>query len=206
MKYNIAKVREIVIEQQILQNKLIDAMIKKDPKLVKNLFNKNKKYIKNWAKFLSKDKFIYNETIDKLNKANNSAQIKILNNLNLFDNLEAKTKKELKRLQNKVFEQAKIFTWTSPKGRRLNLPYYTNLVTTTAYVYNKNNNTIIKMKANGLDLVKISSHINACPICKPLEGKIYSISGGDNKYPKLPFGKYLNLHPGCYHYLIPVKM
>ena len=66
------------------------------------------------------------------------------------------------------------------------------------------------------DLYQISAHGSACPICAPLEGRVYSRSGRDPDFPPLAaaFGKidpdgpedltnsYLNIHPSCLHVLI----
>lgn len=67
------------------------------------------------------------------------------------------------------------------------------------------------------DLYKISSHGSTCPICAPLEGRVYSRSGQNPDFPPLAaaFGKidpngpedlsntYLNIHPNCKHVLTP---
>jgi hypothetical protein len=67
------------------------------------------------------------------------------------------------------------------------------------------------------DLYMISRIGSTCPICAPLEGRVYSKSGMDPNYPPLAaaFGKidvngpddlsntYLNIHPNCLHSLIP---
>lgn len=67
------------------------------------------------------------------------------------------------------------------------------------------------------DLYKISAHGTTCPVCAPLEGRVYSKSGENPDYPPLSaaFGKidpkgpedltntYLNIHPNCLHVLTP---
>ena len=199
MKFNIKKVRELVVKQQLLKIELIDAITNKDTKLIKKLFKKNIKDITKWTEFLKDNDIMKLEVISKLTKANKSAQTKILNNLNIFDNLQAKTNKELQRLKIKTLDNSKLFTFTTKTGRRLQLEYYTHLVATAAYVQNKNKITIDKMKSEGISKFKISKHLNACPICVPLEGKIFHLK--DNVLHK----KYLNLHIGCWHYIIPVK-
>lgn len=69
------------------------------------------------------------------------------------------------------------------------------------------------------DLYKMSSHPTSCPICKPLQGRVYSKSGLNKKYPPLAsiFGKidpngpdvlentYLCIHPNCQHKLTKFK-
>ncbi|WP_024348023.1 phage minor capsid protein [Lacrimispora indolis] len=66
------------------------------------------------------------------------------------------------------------------------------------------------------DLYKIVKIGSTCPICAPLEGRIYSRSGTNPDYPPLAsaFGKidpngsndlsntYLNIHPNCLHALV----
>lgn len=65
------------------------------------------------------------------------------------------------------------------------------------------------------DLYQISSHGTTCPLCAPLEGRVYSKSGRDPDFPPLSaaFGKkdkngpddlsnsWLNIHPQCLHQL-----
>ena len=67
------------------------------------------------------------------------------------------------------------------------------------------------------DLYRISSHGTTCAICAPFEGRVYSKSGTNPDYPPLAaaFGKqdpngpdtlantWLNLHPNCWHSLLP---
>lgn len=66
------------------------------------------------------------------------------------------------------------------------------------------------------DLYLMSTHGTTCPICAPLEGRVYSRSGNSSVYPPLSaaFGKvdpngpdtldnsWLNIHPNCLHVLI----
>jgi hypothetical protein len=66
------------------------------------------------------------------------------------------------------------------------------------------------------DLYQISRHGTTCPLCAPLEGRVYSKSGRDPDFPPLSaaFGKmdksgpdtlensWLNIHPNCLHQLI----
>lgn len=70
------------------------------------------------------------------------------------------------------------------------------------------------------DLFQITSHGTTCPVCAPLEGRVYSKSGQNPDYPPLAaaFGKvdkegpdtlantYLNIHPNCLHAIRPYSM
>ena len=67
------------------------------------------------------------------------------------------------------------------------------------------------------DLYMISSHGTTCKVCAPYEGRVYSRSGTDPDFPPLAsaFGKvdpsgpddlantWLNIHPNCWHVLLP---
>jgi hypothetical protein len=57
------------------------------------------------------------------------------------------------------------------------------------------------MGDNGMDLVLISTHVHPVDMCTPLEGKVYSISGRDPRFP--PLVRHTPFHPGCYHYESP---
>lgn len=58
----------------------------------------------------------------------------------------------------------------------------------------------------GDDLVQMTTHANACPLCVSLEGRVYSISGKHPDYPALDLAYsdgYANIHPNCGHRLVP---
>lgn len=53
----------------------------------------------------------------------------------------------------------------------------------------------------GCDLVEWSRHANACKLCVPHEGKVFSLSGKDPAYP--PLGEFAPpLHPNCGHSIL----
>ena len=72
------------------------------------------------------------------------------------------------------------------------------------------------LTADDYDLWQIVKIGSTCPVCAPLEGRIYSKSGNNPDYPPLTvaFGKidpagsndltntYLNIHPNCLHALV----
>jgi hypothetical protein len=59
------------------------------------------------------------------------------------------------------------------------------------------------MQANnyGTDLVQVSSHNTTTKICMPYEGKVYSISGKDKRFP--PLMNTPPYHPNCLHLIFP---
>ena len=99
-------------------------------------------------------------------------------------------------------------------GKRWRLSAYANMVARTTARQSSNLGSI---DIPGQDLYKMSKHSGACPICVPLQGRVYSKSGTNPNYPPLAwaFGKidksgpdtldnsWLNIHPNCLHVLIP---
>ena len=123
----------------------------------------------------------------------------------------AKGSKELaKDLQNKG-----ITAFTDRAGRNWSLQDYSNMaVRTTA---RQAQVAAILTKDPNHDLYQIVKIGSTCPVCAPLEGRVYSRSGTNPEYPALTlaYGKmdpagpddimntYLNIHPNCLHSLIP---
>lgn len=90
-------------------------------------------------------------------------------------------------------------------GKNWSLANYSKMAVATLTNEAVNSGTIETMQARDFDLVEINSVRNPSAICKPHEGKVYSISGDNPDYPKLdpqpPF------HPGpCRHYASPSKL
>jgi hypothetical protein len=60
--------------------------------------------------------------------------------------------------------------------------------------------TLNRLSEHGHDLVKISTHSRACPLCVPWQGRILSITGKTDGYPTLEEAKAQGLfHPNCRH-------
>jgi hypothetical protein len=79
--------------------------------------------------------------------------------------------------------------------------YYALLVARTKFHEAHSLASLDQAKNYGTDLVIVSSHNTTTAICIPFEGKIYSISGEDKRFPPLfdtpPF------HPNCLHLIYP---
>lgn len=106
-----------------------------------------------------------------------------------------------------------ITAFVDKAGRRWTLSEYCNMaVRTTAHQAE----VAAVLTADDHDLWQISRIGSTCPVCAPLEGRVYSKSGMDPNYPPLAlaFGKidvngpddltntYLNIHPSCQHSLV----
>jgi hypothetical protein len=107
-----------------------------------------------------------------------------------------------KNLQERLMDQAldkKYITIIDKNGdpNQWVTSKYAKMVARTKLSETQALSTVNTATAFGSDLIQISSHNTTSPQCIPFEGKIYSISGKDKKFPKLtelnPF------HPNCLH-------
>jgi hypothetical protein len=88
-------------------------------------------------------------------------------------------------------------------GRKWRLDTYAQMVARTTTRETASVATLNTCQEFGLDLVRITIHYPTCEICAPLQGKVYSISGKDTRYPKLTDEHRPPLHPNCRHVLTP---
>ena len=104
------------------------------------------------------------------------------------------------------FVDNNITSMKTRNGRNINLDSYAQTVARSTTREAQNQAQINHMRASNKDLVKMSSHATTCPICGPLQGRVYSISGESTEYPPLDFaytGGYANIHPNCRHTISP---
>lgn len=83
---------------------------------------------------------------------------------------------------------------------------YHNIASYNSMVYNTNltkagwNRTLYDSKLLENDLVYLPAHPGACPLCMQFQGKVYSISGKNSKYPKQSIAIEGGVgHPNCKH-------
>lgn len=77
---------------------------------------------------------------------------------------------------------------------------YTEMVARTTTMEAHLQGTANRLVEQGHDLVKISTHLGACELCQPWQGKILSITGKTEGYPTLEEAKAAGLfHPNCRH-------
>lgn len=113
----------------------------------------------------------------------------------------------------KEMETNGITGFTDKAGRRWSMQAYGNMaVRTTA----RQAEVAALLSSDEYDLWQITKVGTTCPVCAPLEGRVYSKSGTNPDYPPLTvaFGKvdpagaddlsntYLNIHPNCLHALV----
>lgn len=128
---------------------------------------------------------------------------------------EASGKPWIKSSQDlvKEMETNGITGFTDKAGRKWSMQAYGNMaVRTTA----RQAEVAAILTSDEHDLWQIVKVGTTCPVCAPLEGRVYSKSGANPDYPPLTvaFGKidpsgsedlsntYLNIHPNCLHSLI----
>lgn len=100
------------------------------------------------------------------------------------------------------FADIGITSFIDRAGRRWEMATYAEVATRTTTGLAAIQGHIDRQTDLGRDLVIISDHSNECPLCRPWEGKILSISGNDPNYPSLSSAKEAGLfHPNCRHNL-----
>lgn len=93
---------------------------------------------------------------------------------------------------------------TDKIGRVIPFTVYAELLGRSIVAETQNTSVMNVAKEHDKDLVKMTEHRTSCEVCQKYEGKIYSISGKDSRYPALKsipgFKKgYNNIHPRCRH-------
>lgn len=82
-------------------------------------------------------------------------------------------------------------------GRNWKLGTYSEMVARTTQREAVSLGMIDRVTEVGLDLVEVSTHAHSCPVCKPFEGKTFTLSGKIEGYPRLE--KPPPFHPRCRH-------
>jgi len=91
-------------------------------------------------------------------------------------------------------------------GQLVKLDAYAGMVARTTATEATNRAVMQQMQDLDQDLVQMSNHYSSCPLCSAYEGRVYSISGKDKRYPELDTafsGDYANIHPNCAHRITP---
>ena len=85
-------------------------------------------------------------------------------------------------------------------GRMWNMRTYCEMHARTVCMEAHLQGTANRLVEQGHDLIKVSTHRGACPLCEPWQGKILSITGKTEGYPTLEDAKAAKLfHPRCRH-------
>ncbi|AUS07417.1 hypothetical protein C1X05_00120 [Laceyella sacchari] len=103
------------------------------------------------------------------------------------------------RLLNDLADQG-ITSFIDRSGRSWDMASYTEMATRSAVARAQIKGHIDRLNHNEHGLVKVSAHPDPSPLCKPWQGKVFSISGNHPKYRPLQVA--INnglLHPNCRH-------
>ena len=94
---------------------------------------------------------------------------------------------------------------SGPTSRQVAIDVYASMVARSTSREAGNTARLNQLIENGYDLVIMTSHYPTCAKCAPLQGRAFSISGNDKRFPPLSvaFGAYNNVHPNCRHSVHP---
>ena len=107
----------------------------------------------------------------------------------------------------KDLEHHGIFTVTYANGAKQTLHSYAAMAARSARIESTNVGAIGRALQAGTDLVKMTTMPQCCKLCGAYQGKVYSISGKDKRFPALfktvLQSGYALPHPNCRHEFIP---
>ena len=108
-------------------------------------------------------------------------------------------KQTARRFREQLAERG-VTGFKDRSGRMWNMRTYTEMVARTTTMQAHLEGTANRLVEQGHDLIKVSTHRGACPLCEPWQGKILSITGKTKGYPTLEEAKAAKLfHPNCRH-------
>lgn len=110
-----------------------------------------------------------------------------------------------KELADKLSKQG-ITSFVDSAGRDWSLTRYAEMSARTIIGESTNKGVFNQLESMGRDLVQLTSHGNPCPICAPLERRVYSLSGNSEKFPSIDNAlpnRYGVIHPNCLHRFVP---
>jgi hypothetical protein len=70
-----------------------------------------------------------------------------------------------------------------PGGRQMELSSYVRMVTRTSVTQSANELAFLRMDEYGCDLLVVSAHAGARPLCAPFQGRVFSRSGTHPRFP-----------------------
>ncbi len=126
---------------------------------------------------------------------------------NREDNGEETTIMDLKKYIIDTLKESNGPVMKYSNGRKVRVEAYADMLARTAKVESQNVSMLRSALDNGKDLVECSVVASTCDLCASLQGRIYSISGENPKYPPLYGTAFKNgysiIHPNCRHQFFP---
>lgn len=98
------------------------------------------------------------------------------------------------------FANRGIVSFVDKAGRHWDMETYSEMATLTAVERATREGYLDTIQEFGFDLVEVSSHYGACPLCEPWQGVVLSVSGTTPGYHTLAEAEGAGLfHPRCLH-------
>jgi len=92
------------------------------------------------------------------------------------------------------------------KSRQVPIDTYAQMVARTTTKEAGNTARENQLTENSYDLMQMTKHYPTCEKCAPLQGRVYSISGKDKRFPPISVAQprgYKITHPHCRHVFLP---
>jgi hypothetical protein len=120
------------------------------------------------------------------------------------------TGQTIPQIKKRIAEQLRtqgMIAMTDSAGRKHRLDSYAELVARTTTSEATNTASMETGRQLGYDLVKFTTHSPTCEVCAPIQGRVFSVSGKDTRFPALSsvpgFDKgFKTIHPRCRHKLV----
>ncbi len=110
------------------------------------------------------------------------------------------TIKEVKKKIAEALRKEGITAFVDKGGSKWSLERYGEMLSRTKLTQAHVSGSVNRMIGGGYDLIQISDHSGECPLCRPWENKVLSISGVNKEYSSLSEAKSAGLfHPNCKH-------
>ena len=154
-------------------------------------------YVEGLARTLSSDmKGVITKAIRKENDIYRDIMVEIAKNsaTGLYNRVQL-TQQAINK-----FGRNKIMTFTDKSGKNWDIGTYAQMATRTTMVQAGLQGNLDRLQARGHDLIIVSQHARSCPLCRPWERQILSISGKTSGYRTISEAQSAGLwHPNCSH-------
>lgn len=117
----------------------------------------------------------------------------------MFRETDIFTRRKFSQAMLDDFARQGIKTVTYANGRRVSIEAYSEMVGRTTSGHAAVQAQLNRCEEYGYDLIRITAHFRACPLCEPYEGAVLSISGQSSHYQSLDDAVAQGLfHPNCF--------
>ncbi|MGI6078301.1 MAG: phage minor capsid protein [Fastidiosipilaceae bacterium] len=117
-----------------------------------------------------------------------------------FKETDIFTRRKLSQDMLDDFAQKGLQSVTYSNGRKVSIEAYSEMLGRTMSGHAAVQGSLNRYAEHGYDLVRVSAHFRACPLCVPWEGSVLSQSGQEPGYSSLDEAISAGLfHPNCAH-------